>query len=141
MACQAVCRIASTQALRPPHVAALAPGNVRAAPTLPICLFLPVTMPVCLLVYVCACVRPPPHPLQASAAYMRKLLQALQFMWHQAVGLPSGPHAAFKGYMVDAATARLVRQVRAVRRAAAGPEASSVVALFLQLNPGIQHEP
>jgi hypothetical protein len=46
-----------------------------------------------------------------SAAYMTKLVNTLQFAWHQAVGRPSGPHAVFKKYMVDSATVRLSKKV------------------------------
>lgn len=49
--------------------------------------------------------------LQASKTYLRKLITALHFAWQQAAGRPSGPHAAFKDVMVDAATVRLTRKV------------------------------
>ncbi len=47
-------------------------------------------------------------------SYVSRLLQGLAFAWQQAVGLPGGPHAAFKRYMADAATLRLVQRVRTV---------------------------
>ncbi|GLI60072.1 hypothetical protein VaNZ11_002103 [Volvox africanus] len=48
-----------------------------------------------------------PHALRS---YSRRLLTGLQFSWHQAVGLPSASHAAFKDFMVDAATVRLIQR-------------------------------
>ncbi|GLC39007.1 Glycosylphosphatidylinositol anchor attachment 1 protein [Pleodorina starrii] len=49
---------------------------------------------------------------QALRSYVRRLLTGLQFSWHQAVGQPGGPHAAFKDFMVDAATVRLTTKHR-----------------------------
>jgi hypothetical protein len=43
----------------------------------------------------------------AVRSYASKLSHLFGFMGQQAIGVPTGPHAAFKGYMVDAATARL----------------------------------
>ena len=49
--------------------------------------------------------------LQGLHSHLRKLLNMLQFAWQQARGQPTGPHAAFKEYFVDAATLRLSLQV------------------------------
>jgi hypothetical protein len=43
----------------------------------------------------------------AVRAYASKLSHLFGFMRQQAIGVPTGPHAAFKEYMVDAATAKL----------------------------------
>lgn len=64
---------------------------------------------------------PPPRP-QDAVSYVSRLLQGLAFAWQQAVGLPGGPHAAFKRYMADAATLRLVQRVRAADEMRSVPE-------------------
>lgn len=50
------------------------------------------------------CLQLPPGPV---SGYGSKLSAMTQFVARQASGLPTGPHAAFKTFMVDAATARL----------------------------------
>eukprot|EP00201_Polytomella_parva_P024603 CAMPEP_0175045882 /NCGR_PEP_ID=MMETSP0052_2-20121109/4705_1 /TAXON_ID=51329 ORGANISM="Polytomella parva, Strain SAG 63-3" /NCGR_SAMPLE_ID=MMETSP0052_2 /ASSEMBLY_ACC=CAM_ASM_000194 /LENGTH=475 /DNA_ID=CAMNT_0016309533 /DNA_START=449 /DNA_END=1874 /DNA_ORIENTATION=+ len=42
-----------------------------------------------------------------GSLYMRKMSNILNFARIQIAGLPSGPHAAFKDFMVDAATVRI----------------------------------
>ncbi|KXZ44638.1 hypothetical protein GPECTOR_64g132 [Gonium pectorale] len=70
---------------------------------------------------------------EAARSYVDRLMRGLQFTWQQAVGLPSGPHAAFKDHMVDAATVRLVQRGGAPASAwpgARGPAAAADTAPF-----------
>ncbi len=47
-----------------------------------------------------------PSP-QGPRTHAQRVASMLHFMWQQAQGLPTGPHAAFKRHLVDAATLRL----------------------------------
>jgi hypothetical protein len=53
-----------------------------------------------------------PQDAQQLRAHGSKVSTLAAFAWRQALGLPSGPHAALKEYMIDAATTRLSAHVR-----------------------------
>jgi hypothetical protein len=49
---------------------------------------------------------------QEAKEHLSKLATMSDFVWRQAVGLPTGPHAAFQSVGADAVTLRLTSEVR-----------------------------